>query len=193
RPENTAVPFLRDTIRSRPGEIVLLSIGPLSNLAILFALDPEIPFLLRGLISMAGCYLSGGTEWNCVVDPVATAMVFGSSRTEHRLVGLDVTQQVTMSKSEVQERFRGPLLENVKLQAEAWFAKADRITFHDPLAAALIFEPDLCRFKLGQVKACLDREGCGGTRFREEVGSDLVATSVDVASFFGEYFSVVAN
>src|SRR5579859_2258646 len=41
-PENTAVEFMRGVIRSRPGEVVLLSIGPYSNLALLFGLDPEI-------------------------------------------------------------------------------------------------------------------------------------------------------
>jgi len=35
--------FLRQTIRARPGEITLLTIGPLTNIALLFAVDPEIP------------------------------------------------------------------------------------------------------------------------------------------------------
>ena len=38
---NSAVEFMRETIRSRPGEITLLTIGPLTNAALLFAIDPE--------------------------------------------------------------------------------------------------------------------------------------------------------
>ncbi len=45
-----AVDFLRDTIRARPAEIMLLAIGPLTNLGVLFALDPEMPSLLKQLV-----------------------------------------------------------------------------------------------------------------------------------------------
>jgi len=53
-PAYTAIEFMRDAIRSRPGEITLLSVGPLTNVALLFALDPEVPSLLRAWVSMAG-------------------------------------------------------------------------------------------------------------------------------------------
>jgi len=49
-----AVEFLRSTIRSRPGEITLLTVGPFTNLAALLELDPEIPSLCRSIVSMAG-------------------------------------------------------------------------------------------------------------------------------------------
>ncbi len=187
RPENTAVEFLRETIRSRPGEIVLLPIGPFSNLALLFTLDPEIPSLLRGLVSMAGCYFTPDAEWNCKVDPVATAMVFASARPSHRLVGLDVTRQVTLSREEVQRRFTGPLLENVLLQSERWFDHTPMITFHDPLAAALVFAPSLCEFKQGRVVA---DPASGQTYFQESAGSDAAAAAVEPDAFFEEFFSV---
>src|ERR1041385_1683340 len=47
REEHAAVGFMREQIRARPGEITLLTIGPYSNVALLFALDPEIPSLLK--------------------------------------------------------------------------------------------------------------------------------------------------
>src|SRR5215213_1054103 len=50
----TAVEFLRQAIRGRPGEITLLTLGPLTNVALLFALDPEIPSMLKSIVSMAG-------------------------------------------------------------------------------------------------------------------------------------------
>ena len=51
---NTAVEFLRQTIRSRPGEITLLTIGPLTTIGLLFAIDPEIPAMLRAFQLMPG-------------------------------------------------------------------------------------------------------------------------------------------
>jgi hypothetical protein len=63
--------FLRDTIRAHPSEITLLTIGPLTNIGLLFALDPAIPALLKDLMMMGGCFSAKNPdeEWNIVCDP----------------------------------------------------------------------------------------------------------------------------
>ncbi len=53
-PPGTAIEFLRRTIREHPGEITLLAIGPLTNVGVLFAADPQVPSLLAGLVLMCG-------------------------------------------------------------------------------------------------------------------------------------------
>ncbi len=53
-PTGSAVEFLRQTIRKYPGEVTLLTTGPLTNAALLFKADPEIPGLLRSLVMMCG-------------------------------------------------------------------------------------------------------------------------------------------
>ncbi len=55
-PRGQAVEFLRQTIRAHPGEVVLLTIGPLTNIALLFAVDEEIPALLKALVMMCGVF-----------------------------------------------------------------------------------------------------------------------------------------
>ena len=111
-PHGEAIEFLRRTIRAHPGEITLLTIGPLTNAALLFAVDPEIPSLLRRLVMMGGIFTDGHpeikAEWNALCDPHATAMVFRASLPEVRAIGLDVTLQVTMPAAEVRERFDVP-------------------------------------------------------------------------------------
>lgn len=193
RPLNSAVDFQRQLIRDNPGEITLLSIGPFSNLAILFALDPEIPSLLGGLVCMAGSFFPGAPEreWNCLVDPTACAMVYAADRVRHRSIGLDVTMRCSMSPNEVRERFVGEPLATVACLAEVWFRNSsDKLTFHDPLAAAVLFEPNLCTYETGKVK--VDHEG--GTLFipsDDSAGSpDQVAKTVDRDGFFSEFFSV---
>ncbi|MBA3726563.1 MAG: nucleoside hydrolase [Armatimonadetes bacterium] len=54
---NTAIEFLRDTIRAHPGEVTVLTINPLTNIGLLFAIDPGIPALLKGLMMLAGVSL----------------------------------------------------------------------------------------------------------------------------------------
>lgn len=189
RPENTAVEFLRQTIRSRPGEITLLTIGPYSNIALLFALDPEIPFLLKEIVSMGGDFFGPDRqEWNVKVDLAASAMVYGAPRAAHLSVGLDVTEKCTMTREEVAAKFVGEPLETVRAMAEAWFTHAGRMTFHDPLAAALIFRPELCGYATGTVR-CRD----GLTRLERGEGPDRVAETVNSDAFFEEFMKVCSS
>jgi purine nucleosidase len=193
RPENTAVEFLRRTIRSRPHEIVLLTIGPYSNAAALFAEDPEIPHLLKGIVSMGGVFdQPGRREWNALVDPVATSIVYAADRPGHLTVGLNVTEKCRMPAEEVRGRFvKGPL-KTVALMAEKWFEHTSEVTFHDPLAATLIFHPGLCAYSSGRITVPLSEDaGQGGlTQFAPGAGPDRIATSVDSDAFFKEYFGV---
>jgi purine nucleosidase len=189
RPENDAVSFLQKTIRSRPGEITLLTIGPYSNIALLFALDPEIPSLLKAVVSMGGVFYAGDNrEWNALVDPAATAIVYKTDRVDHMSVGLDVTMRCKMSADEVRSRFVDEPLITVAKMATHWFKNATDIIFHDPLAATLIFHPELCTYESGRVEV---DPANGHTKLVPGKGSDRVAKTVDVDAFFAEYFKVV--
>lgn len=156
RPPDTAVAFLRDTIRARPGEITLLTVGPLTNVALLFSLDPEIPSLLGGFVSMAGWFNNHKPEWNATVDPLATAIAFRHPGPGHLSVGLDVTLQCRLPADDVRSRFTVPPLDVVAEMAEVWFARRSHITFHDPLAAVAVFEPDLLKTATGHVEVGFD-------------------------------------
>lgn len=194
-PRNTAVDFLRQTIRRRPGEITLLTVGPYTNAGILFALDPEIPALLGQMVSMGGVFFEGPDkrEWNALVDPVATAIVYRNPPRRHLSVGLDVTMKCQMPADEVRRRFRPAPLDVVAEMAEVFFQKARLLTFHDPLAAAAIFRPELCTCVRGRVEVTIesDEKRCGRTLFTEAAdGRHVVAREVNAGAFFDEYFSV---
>ncbi len=197
-PANEAVEFMRRTIRSHPGEITLLTIGPLTNAALLFALDPEIPALLKQLVLMCGRFFTFmGGEWNAILDPHATAITYGQGRQarppRHVSFGLDVTTRCVMNPDECRRRFTAKVLEPVRDFAEVWYEKAPGgITFHDPLAAACIFEPDICQYKQGEIAVSLNEPTNGWTVFREQAaGPHTVARDVDAERFFKHYFDVV--
>jgi purine nucleosidase len=62
--------------RRRPGELTLVTLGPMSNLAVAVLREPALPTLLRRWVIMGGSYRSPGntaptSEWNVVVDPEA--------------------------------------------------------------------------------------------------------------------------
>ncbi len=199
-PRGQAIEFLRRTIRQHPGEITLLTIGPLTNIGLLFAADREIPSLLKRLVMMCGVFTNrlagvGPREWNAISDPHATAIVYRAPVAVHRSLGLDVTCQVTMPAAEVRRRFDTPLLKPVLDFAEIWFSKRDKITFHDPLAAVSIFDDEVCGFERGNVDVELASERLQGVTYWHADaagGKHEVALQVDAARFFERYFSVFA-
>lgn len=197
-PQGEAVEFLRRTIRAHPGEITLLTIGPLTNIALLFHTDPEIPHLLKQLVMMCGVFTADlprrptRLEWNALLDPHATAIVYRAPVRIHRSLGLDVTTQVVMEADEVRQRFQTQLLRPVLDFAEVWFQQRSEITFHDPLAAVSIFDPGVVEFARGAVEVEFnDPDALGQTRWQAEpTGGHDVALRVDAGRFFGSYFAV---
>lgn len=192
-----AVPFLRETIRARPGAVTLLAVGPLTNVAALFAADPELPALLRELVWMGGAYLPGGTgsprvEWNAGCDPHAAALALRLPGAPCRLFGLDVTLQCRLEAAECRQRFRGGVLDVVAEMAEVWFGERRHITFHDPLAAAAVFDAGVCGYERGTVEVELASVRVPGmTHWRAEAkGPHRVAASVEPERFFERYFGV---
>jgi purine nucleosidase len=196
-PAGHAVDFLRRTIRAHPGEVTLLTIGPLTNVALLFAEDPEIPSLLESLVTMGGSYAMAnpGPEWNMHCDPHAAAQVFGATIPIHRAIGLNVTTRVRLPADEFLRRCEVPALQPVADMAQSWFGHRPEVVFHDPLAAATIFEPDLCLFEAGEVTVSTSRGPlAGSTLWRPSLkGRHLVAVDVQPDTFLDHYFNIVAT
>jgi len=195
---NTAIPFLRETIRANPGEVVLLAIGPLTNVAVLFATDPELPSLLKGLVLMCGQFFDATRgEWNAFNDPHATAIVYGAGcqakPPQHVSFGLDVTMRCQLPADECRRRLTAPVLQPVRDFAEVWFKHSPVITWHDPLAAASIFEPTLCTYRSGRVAVSLCEPTLGWTILQKQESEPphTVAATVDAPRFFEHYFAVV--
>jgi purine nucleosidase len=89
--------------RERPGELTLVTLGPLTNLAVAVLREPDLPRLLRRWVLMGGSYRTAGntaptTEWNIHCDPEAAKVAF-TAWAEERFtprplaLGLDVTER----------------------------------------------------------------------------------------------------
>lgn len=197
-PMNRHIQFMIDTIRANPGEISLLAVGPMTNIGLLFAVDPEIPGLLKELVLMCGVFTyrtpqNGPREWNALCDPHSTGIVYNARPVVHRSIGLDVTRQVTMTSEEVTEKFNTDLLKIVLSMAKFWFDQRPILTFHDPLAAVTLFDDSICSFERGKVDVELVSQYLRGmTLFKEDKksGPHEVALKVDREKFFSHYFSV---
>jgi inosine-uridine nucleoside N-ribohydrolase len=200
-PEGEAVEFMRRTIRANPHEITLMAIGPMTNVALLFAVDAEIPKLLKGLVVMCGVftyrYMGGPclSEWNARCDPHAAAMVYAAPVKNIMSVGLDVTSEVRMGGVEIEKNFTSDILKVVL--AFSGIAEGTRkdIVFHDPLAAAAFFERGICRFERGVVGVEHQSGRLEGLTYwqPDANGKDEIALGVDRDAFFAHYFKIVNN
>lgn len=75
-----AVDFIVDTVKANPGEITILAIGPLTNIALAVKQNPEIVPLIKKIIYMGGAIdVPGNTtkaaEFNWWFDPDAAQFV----------------------------------------------------------------------------------------------------------------------
>ena len=92
--------FIVDMARANPGQITVVAVGPLGNLALALDLEPQLPQLLRAVVIMGGTVLEPGN-----VSPVAEANIWNDPHAADRvfcagfaltMVGLDVTHQVIL-------------------------------------------------------------------------------------------------
>jgi len=110
-----AVDLILEEARRRPGEITLVTLGPLTNLAIAVLREPTLPRLLKGYTLMGGAYgVSGNTtpttEWNIHCDPEAARIVFRAWTSAREAdptiplplaLGLDVTEQARILPEDI--------------------------------------------------------------------------------------------
>ncbi len=97
-----AAQFIVDTIMARPGEITLVPVGPLTNIALAIQLEPRIVQNVKRVVIMGGTVLKPGNvsptaEANVHNDPHASALVFGAGW-DLTMVGLDVTEATLMDE-----------------------------------------------------------------------------------------------
>ncbi|MCW2649157.1 MAG: purine nucleosidase [Mycobacterium sp.] len=92
--------------RARPGQLVGLVTGPLTNLALALRAEPALPTLLRRLVIMGGSFEYRGNtdvvaEWNISVDPEAAAEVFRAWEFSGGhlpiVLGLNLTENIVMT------------------------------------------------------------------------------------------------
>jgi purine nucleosidase len=178
-----AADAIASTARDRPGELKLVTLGPLTNVALALRCEPDLPGLLRGLVMMVGSYRSPGNtaptlEWNAGVDPEALAEVLaaweaarGARGNVPRPVafGLDVTERAKMTPEHLARlQSRAGVMEDdgvVRLITDAlrfyfeFHSRYDGFTgafIHDALAIAATLDPALARTETLRVEVELE-------------------------------------
>lgn len=145
-------------VRQNAGNISVVGIGPLTNVALALRQDPGIIPMIRSIVLMGGS-LSGGNvtpaaEFNFYVDPEAASIVFGAG-IPIRMVGLDVTRKVHLTDAHIRslQAGTGPVSKAAARIASAVMkmyrehGETGGPNLHDPLAVSSLIHPDILTFE----------------------------------------------
>ncbi|MBC7326847.1 nucleoside hydrolase [bacterium] len=133
-------------IKKYDGNLVLLTIGAMTNAAIAYLSDPQTFKRLKKYVAMAGCFNKPFVEYNVSRDPYA-AEVLLESGIKPIFVGLDVTMRCPLhregqKKIKAKYPFLGELVDEF-LQRAGWAGGTPIL--HDPLACAIILDESLVK------------------------------------------------
>ncbi len=156
-PDGDAVRFIVDTLKRRPGEITIVAVGRMTNLAEALAQAPEITGLVKRVVIMGGALGLHGFSGN--ITPTAEANIYGDPHAASRvlaapwpvtMVGLDVTMRTVMSDAHIAELAErggetGRFLQRISAHYRRFYGTRGFAGFpiHDASALAYVLAPEL--------------------------------------------------
>ncbi len=196
--------FIVQQILAAPGELTIVTLGPLTNLALALHLEPRIALLVRGIVLMGGAAFCSGNispvaEANIYHDPEAARMVF-EAPWPVTMVGLDVTTHVVMDE-EFLARLRqaeNPFTRFISAITQCYLAFHYRqyqlhgFHVHDSSAVAYLVKPEL--FHTQEYYVLVETQGeCRGCTLVDRLGlyerpaNARVCVGVDAAGVLALY------
>ncbi len=195
--------FIYDAARERSGELTLIAIGPLTNLALCIQKHPDVKNHIKQIVLMGGGICGGNrtpyAEFNFWVDPSAANIVFRSG-IPLAMAGLNVTQRTGVPNALLSELAATPSLAAPLLKgaAESYPSRARHTggepvsVVHDAVAVFYAAYPELCKTEPCKITV-VDREG--DERYGESL-ADFVDTaginttlikSIDMPAYLDQY------
>lgn len=212
--EQTAAELIVEVARRHPGEVTLVPVGPLTNLARALELEPRLPELIEAVVLMGGAAQVSGN-----VSPVAEANIFGDPHAADAvfqagwplvMVGLDVTTALRMTDDVLERVAAGdPELGSFVFRISRFYKRfyesvgvTGGFYVHDPSAVAYVIDPSLFETREARVRVDTDGMGLGQTIAAFGAPPDFwlpwveapavqVCVGVDAPRFFALYESTL--
>ncbi len=195
-----AAQFIVDQARRHAGELTLVAVGPLTNLAQALALDPQLPRHVRRVVVMGGAFGTLGhggnvtpvAEANVYCDPHAADAVFGAAWPV-TVVGLDVTHQVLMGSAYLdalgdEGGAEGRYLRDITRPYERFYRQrtGGGIFAHDASAVACALDASRFQVRHGALRVLTDGPAIGQTILSPQ-GTQQACVAVDAAGVLADF------
>lgn len=170
-----AAQFIVEMVMAHPGQITLVPVGPLTNLALALALEPRIAENVAEVVVMGGAATVNGNvnpaaEANIIHDPHAADVVF-TAKWPVTMVGLDVTMKTIMTEAylatlKAEGGRTGRFIYDISRFYQAFHYQThgvQSIHTHDPSAVAYVIDPTLFKTQRGPVRVITEGLAIGQT------------------------------
>ncbi|XP_071698126.1 uridine nucleosidase 1-like [Rutidosis leptorrhynchoides] len=160
----SASEFLVDKVSQYPGEISVLALGPLTNIAMAIKRDSSFASKAKKIVILGGAFFALGNvnpaaEANIYGDPEAADIVF-TSGANIVVVGINITTQVKLTDDDLSALRQcagkhAQFLSDICKFYRDWHVKSDGvygIFLHDPVSFVALVRPDLFTYKQGVVR-----------------------------------------
>lgn len=193
-----AAQFIVDVVMANPGEITLVPLGPLTNIALAVMLEPEIANNVKEVVLMGGAANAKGNasavaEANVRNDPEAAKIVFDAPW-KVTMVGLDVTTKTIITPDymdalravgNAHTDFIGRIVPHY-VQFHEEYVGTTNFPVHDSSAIAYVIDPTLFKTQHAYVEVEIKSDithGLTATDFRRKpAGEPNVHVCIDVDS-----------
>lgn len=142
-----------ETARAYHGQLTLICIGPLTNVALALLIEPDLSTAIRNIVIMGGSSSIALPEWNIRNDVKAAEIVL-TSGIPITLIGVNITLRCAMRRRDVEQlrrcvtpqtRLLSSLIDIWRNHRPRWHPP--RPYLHDPLTVAALCNPSLLRFR----------------------------------------------
>ncbi|QBJ33426.1 ribosylpyrimidine nucleosidase [Hafnia alvei] len=176
-----AIQYIIDTLMNSDGDITLVPVGPLTNIAVAMRMQPAILPKIREIVLMGGAYGTGNftpsAEFNIYADPEAARVVF-TSGVPLVMMGLDLTNQTTCTADVISrmKKVGGPAGElfsdimsfTLKTQYENYGLAGGPV--HDATCIGYLINPDAFKMQDMYVEIDVNNGPCYGRTVCDELG-----------------------
>ena len=185
--DKSAIDFIIEMVHKYPNEVTLITIGPMTNVALAMKKDPTIINEIKEIRIMGGGIDIPYPEWNIFCDPEAAYHIYHSNVKRIVQIGCNVTLKTGLSEQDVND-LKHNNSKAISLVYDAmmkWFAHYEFATpvMHDPLTVASLLDESVVGLEKLHVE--IDLESRGKEAVLESGGAYIdVATSVNKDGFF---------
>ncbi len=204
--ESGAVEKIIEVVNKKPGEVVILALGPLTNIAKALGIDPNFAnkvkkiVIMGGAVRVPGNMANNSAEFNFLCDPDAASIVL-SSQLDKIIIPLDVCNKVAMYEREFDELKSEEIYETLMKLIRPYIKLLKEVdglngaVMYDPVAAYYLINPNAFESEDLNLEISIDKDNEYGkvSENNSDTNKTKVCLAVDREKFVSDFNSSIKH